>query len=309
VLLWTGGGARRAGPRRVCAPVESSARGLAPSSAPSAPCAPPGGDDLAKSPHMARIGNSVYDDICPDDPTCRQFGFDRHGTPTPMMEASALFKMHSHQQRPGVSVDPNRFQLAYQTKYNKVRIYKVLGVSKESKEWVANVSNRVCDAPGSWYCTGQYPPALDWLWTKRKDFRQLEDFNVNREDRDNKYYAEYMARMSGKQEGGKPSVSKPSASKPSSKKSPSSLPAGAGKKSDLASTLRGLIKRDDQDGLATILAQNPEAATLRSDDGRGPLWWAYELGRSDIAALLIAAGADADARDKEGIRPSDLKKQ
>ena len=33
-----------------------------------------GGDDLAKSPHMARIGNSVYDDICPDDPTCRQFG-------------------------------------------------------------------------------------------------------------------------------------------------------------------------------------------------------------------------------------------
>ena len=24
-----------------------------------------GGDDMAKSPHMARIGNSVYHDICP----------------------------------------------------------------------------------------------------------------------------------------------------------------------------------------------------------------------------------------------------
>ena len=30
-----------------------------------------GGDDLAKSPHMARIGNSVYHDIC-DEPTCSQ---------------------------------------------------------------------------------------------------------------------------------------------------------------------------------------------------------------------------------------------
>ena len=31
-----------------------------------------GGDDLAKSPHMARIANSVYSDICPGDPTCRR---------------------------------------------------------------------------------------------------------------------------------------------------------------------------------------------------------------------------------------------
>ncbi|KAK7248505.1 hypothetical protein SO694_0016307 [Aureococcus anophagefferens] len=34
-----------------------------------------GGDDLAKSPHMARIGNSVYRDICPDDPACGPSGF------------------------------------------------------------------------------------------------------------------------------------------------------------------------------------------------------------------------------------------
>jgi dolichyl-diphosphooligosaccharide--protein glycosyltransferase len=34
-----------------------------------------GGDDLAKSPHLARIANSVYRDHCPDDPTCRAFGF------------------------------------------------------------------------------------------------------------------------------------------------------------------------------------------------------------------------------------------
>ena len=33
-----------------------------------------GGDDLAKSPHLARIANSVYRDLCPGDPTCRAFG-------------------------------------------------------------------------------------------------------------------------------------------------------------------------------------------------------------------------------------------
>jgi len=49
-----------------------------------------GGDDLAKSPHMARIANSVYNDLCPGDPTCAHFGFYSDGTPTPMM-AKSLF--------------------------------------------------------------------------------------------------------------------------------------------------------------------------------------------------------------------------
>lgn len=34
-----------------------------------------GGDDLAKSPHLARIANSVYRSMCPGDPTCSQFGY------------------------------------------------------------------------------------------------------------------------------------------------------------------------------------------------------------------------------------------
>ena len=29
-----------------------------------------GGDDIAKSPHMARIAASVYHDLCPGDPLC-----------------------------------------------------------------------------------------------------------------------------------------------------------------------------------------------------------------------------------------------
>ena len=34
-------------------------------------------------------------------------------------------------------------------------------MSQESKEWLADPANRVCDAPGSWYCVGRYPPALE----------------------------------------------------------------------------------------------------------------------------------------------------
>lgn len=32
---------------------------------------------------------------------------------------------------------------------------QVLNVSIESKAWVADPANRICDAPGSWYCVGQ----------------------------------------------------------------------------------------------------------------------------------------------------------
>jgi dolichyl-diphosphooligosaccharide--protein glycosyltransferase len=69
-----------------------------------------GGDDLAKSPHLARIANSVYRGICPDGPACTTFGMQqsREGViPTPMMERSLLYKLHSNG-RDGVEVDRNR---------------------------------------------------------------------------------------------------------------------------------------------------------------------------------------------------------
>merc|ERR1712100_829641 len=116
-----------------------------------------------------------------------------------MMEASLLYQLHSHQTRPGVNVDSNRFKHVFSSKYGKVRIFKVMSVSQESKDWIADPANRICDAPGSWYCTGQYPPAIRGLIEKRKDFSQLEDFNANRDAaskaKSEKYQKEYMARM------------------------------------------------------------------------------------------------------------------
>jgi len=156
-----------------------------------------GGDDLAKSPHMARIGNSVFDDICPGDPTCRKFGFvNSQMRPTPMMAESLLYKLHSNRMVPGVEVDPQLFREVFISKYHKVRIYEVVGVSKKSKNWAMNATNRVCDAPGSWYCTGQYPPALNKVLAKARSFSQLEDFNAkNRDEKAKKYHEEYMKKM------------------------------------------------------------------------------------------------------------------
>jgi dolichyl-diphosphooligosaccharide--protein glycosyltransferase len=150
-----------------------------------------GGDDLAKSPHLARIANSVYRHHCPDDPTCRSFGvIDRQGTPSSMMRRSLLFNLHGHGIKQGVTVPEDRFQEVYRSKYGKVRIYKIMGVDEDSKKWVADPANWKCDAPGSWYCPGQYPPALKPFLDAKIDFAQLEDFNrgISDEEYQKKYF-------------------------------------------------------------------------------------------------------------------------
>jgi dolichyl-diphosphooligosaccharide--protein glycosyltransferase len=151
-----------------------------------------GGDDLAKSPHLARIANSVYRHLCPGDPTCSKFGMMSDGRPTPMMADSLLFRLHSNGIVPWADVDKNRFKEVYKSSHGLVRIYKVLSVSQESKEWVLN--NRVCDAPGSWFCPGQYPPGLQKVLREKKDFKQLEDFNKKTEA-DDEYQQKYFEHL------------------------------------------------------------------------------------------------------------------
>ena len=83
-----------------------------------------GGDDLAKSPHMARIGNSVYGDICPGDPTCSQFGFYHGGRPTKMMEECLLYKMCLSGQHGVKPLNASLFREVFSSKYGKVKIFK-----------------------------------------------------------------------------------------------------------------------------------------------------------------------------------------
>jgi len=67
-----------------------------------------------------------------------------------------------------------------------------------------------------------------------------------------------------------------------------------------------LIHEGETKEIHKWLSMDQEAALMRSKDGRGPLWWAYEAGRTDIVRLLKAAGARDDARDGNGVKPSDL---
>merc|ERR1712139_34536 len=94
-----------------------------------------------------------------------------------MMEKSFLYRAGNHNIRKGVKLDGKLFKEVHTSKYGLLRVFKVLNVSQESKDWVADPENRVCDAPGSWYCVGQYPPALKSLIARRRNFAQLEDFN------------------------------------------------------------------------------------------------------------------------------------
>jgi len=138
------------------------------------------GDDLGKSPHLARIGNSVFPDHCgDDDPRCNKFGFYDGDTakPTPMMRKSLLYKLVMNKLQAGAQAHPSLFEEVHTSKYGLMRVFKVLNVSQESKDWIDDPKNRLCDAPGSWYCVGQYPPALKKLIAIRRSFSQVEDFN------------------------------------------------------------------------------------------------------------------------------------
>merc|ERR1719414_147504 len=106
------------------------------------------GDDMGKSPHLARIGNSVFPDHCgDDDPLCRKFSFNEDGSPTQMMGDSFLFKAVNHNLRPDVKLNSKFWQEVHTTKYGLMRVYRVMNVSEESKSWVADPANRQCDAP------------------------------------------------------------------------------------------------------------------------------------------------------------------
>jgi dolichyl-diphosphooligosaccharide---protein glycosyltransferase len=115
----------------------------------------------------------------------------RGNEPSKQLSESLLYKLHSNGLVPGVRADSNRWKEVFRSKYGKVRIYKILSVSNESKEWVKN--NRVCDAPGSWYCPGQYPPALEKILSEKRDFAQLEDFN--RKVTDEEYQKQYFENL------------------------------------------------------------------------------------------------------------------
>jgi len=267
-----------------------------------------GGDDLAKSPHLARIANSVYRSMCPGDPTCSKFGYTQQG-PSQMMRESFLFKLHSHKIQPGVQADPNRFRHAYDSPNGKCRVFKIQSVSKESKAWVADFKNRVCDAPGSWYCSGQYPPALQKVLEEKKDFEQLEDFNKDKGD--SEYQALYHENLKKKNQGEPISAEtarsdeQKKAWKPNRDVNKDEIKQinSIWEDNEETTLLWRLINNNDVQGLMHHLAHSPEDAHRRSSDGRGPMWWAHEYGHKKVIRVLKKLGVSSDLKDARGRAP------
>ncbi|OEU16208.1 putative oligosaccharyl transferase [Fragilariopsis cylindrus CCMP1102] len=265
-----------------------------------------GGDDLAKSPHLKRIANSVYRGLC-SEPTCRDFSMRRGGIPSEQLSDSLLYKLHSNGIVSGVQADPNRWKEVFRSKYGKVRIYKILSVSKESKEWVEN--NRVCDAPGSWYCPGQYPPALEKILAERKDFAQLEDFNTKSED--SEYQKQYFENLNnkGSRAASQPSQAELAKKQAGFKKLPDETIDELNKKWDdneKTSMMWEIIKNSERDEFMSVLSTNPELAHMRSKDGRGPIFWAHEYGRSGMIQVLRKLGVSEERGDVNGVKPTEI---
>lgn len=159
------------------------------------------GDDVAKSPHMARISGSVYKDI-----DASKFYMDRGtGKPSAMMEQSLVYnlvnyrldpnaskiyilppenKMEGEEEEEGASASDGDtsseylYQEVYTTKNDMVRIYKVLHVSEESKAYCKEGRGYK-----AWYegrpggLIEAYPPGIQRILAEKQDFEQLEDFN------------------------------------------------------------------------------------------------------------------------------------
>lgn len=295
-----------------------------------------GGDDLAKSPHLARIANSVYRDHCPEaDPTCRSFGFvDRQGTPSPMMQRSLLYQLHGHGLKPGVHVSPELFTPVFNSKYGKVRIFKIENVDMESKRWAADPSNRKCDAPGSWYCPGQYPPGLAKILSRKKDFAQLEDFN--RQEVDEEYQRKYFEALRDPDGAARQAIH--SEAKKTQERvvqeKVKTFTVGAAGDVDRVDSPELVFTRPDKDTIArvyndwqdtdattamwSLINQNrlqelkdwflrePSAAYTRSKDGRGPMWWAYESRNEEAVKFLRRIGLPDSDKDANGLAPTDL---
>jgi dolichyl-diphosphooligosaccharide--protein glycosyltransferase len=216
------------------------------------------------------------------------------------MRESLVFKLVQKDKIPGVEVDRNRFKEVYASKYGKVRIYKILSVSKESKEWVADIANRECDVPGSWFCPGKYPPALKKVLNIKKDFRQLEDFNSKSKEDNSKYQTEYLENLQGNHRQVKPRQLEVLS------EDEIDIINEEWQDNDATTQMWQLISDNKYNDLLELLLTNPGLAHIRSSDGRGPMFWAYENKRADMVHALKTMGVLDTRKDANGVTPASL---
>ena len=75
---------------------------------------------------------------------------------------------------------------------------------------------------------------------------------------------------------------------------------------ELTSHLWELISQDRVDEFKEVVRNNPGAAHVRSEDGRGPMWWAHEYKRTSIIEILRKLKVSEKRTDANGKTPLDL---
>jgi len=75
---------------------------------------------------------------------------------------------------------------------------------------------------------------------------------------------------------------------------------------EVTTNLWRVVSQGDIQQLGDMIRSNAIVTRLRSADGRGALFWAYEYGHPDIVKLLVSAGAREDVRDKDGKLPREM---
>ena len=72
---------------------------------------------------------------------------------------------------------------------------------------------------------------------------------------------------------------------------------------ELTSAVYDIIAADDLKSLRGLLVKMSEAAHVRSKDGRGPMFWAHEKGRTRMVNALRILGVREDVKDAQGRTP------
>jgi dolichyl-diphosphooligosaccharide--protein glycosyltransferase len=236
-----------------------------------------------------------------------------------MMERSLLYRLHGSELREGVQADPTKWTEVYRSKYRKVRIYKILGIDEESKAWVPE--HRTCDVEGGWFCPGHYPPGLGEILASKTDFAQLEDFNRGTSDAE--YQKEYFAALNNPNEASRKARdfereenhkkrlesgsndNEDPKDKTQKKKAVDEI-YNTWEDTEDTTLMWTLISSNQVEELKLWMEEDPTVAFIRSRDGRGPMWWAFEQRNEEITKMLMKAGVPHTDRDSKGLTPVDL---
>jgi dolichyl-diphosphooligosaccharide--protein glycosyltransferase len=236
---------------------------------------------------------------------CSGFGFkDDNRTPSELMEGSLLYKLYSHNQKSGNMANPNYFKEVHRSKFGKVRIFKILNVDMESKSWVADPRNKLCDVPGGWLCKGQYPPPVQNIIvgkkvssSERKSPKLKEEMHAGHtEDKKDSF----VPHINNKIVVGDVIMVK--------EVTPEAIEALRQNWKDTSYTalMWKVITQGTVEDLNSWLQLFPLLAHVRSSDGRGPMFWAFEYKKHKMAQVLAKYGVGHSDRDATGLTPVDL---